>query len=101
ESPHARSPHTLTGALDLVNGAAIDILETVNGGIRVGENNKVAKTVEAVNGSITLHAGAEVGGHVSNVNGTIKLEAAHVGGGLETSSGDIVVGANSRVEGGL
>ena len=98
---HARSADTVNGGIDLDNGATIDSLETVNGGIRVGENNKVAKTVEAVNGSITLHAGAEVGGHVSNVNGTIKLEAAHVGGGLETSSGDIVVGANSRVEGGL
>jgi cytoskeletal protein CcmA (bactofilin family) len=57
--------------------------------------------IEAVNGSITLQSGADVGGHVSNVNGAIKLEAAHVRGGLETSSGDITVGANSRVEGGL
>ena len=98
---HARSADTVNGGIDLDSGATIDSLETVNGGIRVGENNKVAKTVEAVNGSITLHSGAEVGGHVSNVNGTIKLEGAHVGGGLETTSGDINVGANSRVEGGL
>ncbi len=40
-------------------------------------------------------------GKVSNVNGGIALDAAHVGGGIETTSGDIDVGANSRVEGGI
>jgi cytoskeletal protein CcmA (bactofilin family) len=54
-----------------------------------------------VNGSITLRTGADVGGKVSNVNGTIKLEQAHIGGGIETSSGDVAIGANSRVDGGL
>ena len=29
------------------------------------------------------------------------IEQAHVGGGIETSSGDITIGANSRVEGGV
>jgi len=38
---------------------------------------------------------------VSNVNGAIRLEGAHVGGGIETVSGDIEVGAGSRVEGGI
>ena len=98
---HAKSADTVNGGIDLDNGATIDSLETVNGGIRVGENNKVAKTVEAVNGSITLRSGTEVGGRVSNVNGTVKLEDAHVACGLETTSGDVIVGANSRVEGGL
>ena len=45
--------------------------------------------------------GADVGGKVSNVNGSIKLEQAHIGGGIETSSGDVTIGANSRVDGGL
>ena len=45
--------------------------------------------------------GAEVAGKASNVNGRISLDGAHVGGGIETVSGDIEIGANSRVEGGL
>jgi hypothetical protein len=98
---HAKSAETVNGGIDLDNGVTIDSLETVNGGIRVGEQDKVGKTIEAVNGSITLHTGADVGGRVSNVNGSIKLDAAHIGGGIETSNGDITVGANSRVEGGI
>jgi len=42
-----------------------------------------------------------VSGKVSNVNGGIALTAAHVGGGIETTSGDIDVGANSHVDGGI
>jgi hypothetical protein len=98
---HARSVETVNGGIDLDSGATVDSLETVNGGIRIGERNKVGRDVEAVNGSITLHTGADVSGKLSNVNGSIKLEDAHVGGGIETSSGDVNVGANSRVEGGL
>jgi len=48
-----------------------------------------------------LAQGAEVGGRASNVNGRITLDAAHIGGGIETVSGDVEIGANSRVEGGL
>jgi cytoskeletal protein CcmA (bactofilin family) len=57
--------------------------------------------VDTVNGSITLDRGAVVAGRASNVNGTIHLDGAHVGGGLETVAGDIEVGADSRVEGGI
>ena len=48
-----------------------------------------------------MESGADVGGRASNVNGSIRLDDAHVGGGIETSSGDITVGANSHVEGGI
>ena len=34
-------------------------------------------------------------------NGGIQLDAAHVGGGIDTVNGDITIGANSRVEGGI
>ena len=98
---HAKSAETVNGGIDVENGSTLDSLETVNGGLHLGENVKVTKTVEAVNGSITLGPGSDVGGHASNVNGGIKLDAAHVGGGLETVSGDITIGANSRVEGGV
>jgi DUF4097 and DUF4098 domain-containing protein YvlB len=97
-----------TGDLSTVNGSihvgangTLKSADTVNGAIHVGAGARIAKTVEAVNGSITLATGADVAGRVSNVNGGIALTAAHVGGGIETTSGDIEVGANSRVEGGM
>ncbi|MDR3387421.1 MAG: hypothetical protein P4L92_10245 [Rudaea sp.] len=98
---HAKSAETVNGGIDIETAATLDSLETVNGGIHIGDKVHVAKTVETVNGSITLGAGTDVAGHVSNVNGSIKLDAAHTGGGLETTSGDIVIGANSKVEGGV
>jgi hypothetical protein len=98
---HAKSAETVNGGIDVGSNASVDSLETVNGGLRIGENVKVTKTAETVNGSITLDAGADITGKLSNVNGGIHLENAHVGGGIETVSGDIDVGANSRVEGGV
>lgn len=101
DGAHAASAITVNGSIHLGTNATIDALDTVNGGIHVGAGTKIARTIEAVNGSITLATGADVAGKVSNVNGGIALTAAHVGGGIETTSGDIDVGANSRVEGGM
>lgn len=98
---HAVEAGTVNGGIEIGDAASIDALNTVNGGIHIGARAKIAKTVEAVNGSITLGEGAEVAGRVSNVNGGIALNAAHVGGGIETTSGDIDVGADSHVEGGI
>jgi len=98
---HAKSAETVNGGIDVGSNATLDSLETVNGGLRLGEKVKVAKTVETVNGSITLDNGADVAGKLSNVNGGIHLDNAHVGGGIDTVSGDIDIGANSRVEGGI
>ena len=98
---HARSAETVNGGIDVGSNATLDSLETVNGGLRISEKVKVAKTVETVNGSITLDNDADVAGKLSNVNGGIHLDNAHVGGGIETVSGDIDIGANSRVEGGI
>ncbi|MBS0438164.1 MAG: hypothetical protein JSS33_02035 [Proteobacteria bacterium] len=101
DGAHAADASTVNGSIHLGANVTIDALDTVNGGIHVGAGTKIAKTIEAVNGSISLATGTDVGGKVSNVNGGIALTAAHVGGGIETSSGDIDVGANSRVEGGI
>ena len=101
DGAHAAGATTVNGSIHLGANATIDALDTVNGGIHVGAGTKIARTIEAVNGSIALATGADVGGKVSNVNGSIALDAAHVGGGIETTSGDINVGANSRVEGGI
>ena len=101
DGAHATSATTVNGSIHIGANDTLESLDTVNGGIHVGANAKIAKTVEAVNGSIALAAGADASGKVSNVNGSIALDAAHVGGGIETTSGDINVGANSRVEGGI
>jgi hypothetical protein len=97
----AEEVSTVNGGIDIGDRVTVDSIETVNGGIDIGAGARVAHTVEAVNGHIDLAQGAEIGGKASNVNGRISLDAAHIGGGIETVSGDIDIGANSRVEGGI
>jgi DUF4097 and DUF4098 domain-containing protein YvlB len=92
---------TVNGAVELGDRAQAKSLETVNGSITLGAASQVSGEVSAVNGSIRLARGAEVGGKLGNVNGAITLDEAHVAGGIETVSGDITVGADSRVEGGI
>jgi len=92
---------TVNGGIDIGDRASIEAIDTVNGGIALGAGAKVAGTVSAVNGSMRLGKGADVAGRVSNVNGRFTLEGAHVGGGIETVSGDIEIGADSRVDGGI
>jgi DUF4097 and DUF4098 domain-containing protein YvlB len=97
----AEDVETVNGGIELGADAHARSLETVNGGISLGARAQVQDKIETVNGSITLERGAEALGMVSNVNGRIRLDAAHVGGGLETVSGDIEVGADSKVDGGI
>jgi hypothetical protein len=92
---------TVNGSIELGAHAKADELHTVNGAISLGDDASVARGITAVNGKLTLHTGSEVGGGVSNVNGRITLEAAHVGGLVKTVSGNIDIGANSHVDGGL
>lgn len=96
-----RKASTVNGAVELGDKAQAREIGTVNGAVSLGEGARVSGKVEAVNGSIRLDRGAEIGGRASNVNGAITLDAAHVAGGLGTVGGDITVGANSRVEGGI
>ncbi len=110
---------TVNGSVRIANDAAVETAETVNGSITLGANStaaslstvnggitldkgaRVAGKVATVNGSMTLAEGADVTGRLGNVNGHIRLDAAHVGGGITTTNGDIDIGANSRVEGGI
>jgi DUF4097 and DUF4098 domain-containing protein YvlB len=92
---------TVNGSIQMGDNATANELDTVNGSIAMGRKSRVSGTVETVNGGIRLAPEAEVGGHLSNVNGMIELDAAHAARGLETVGGDITVGANSRVEGGI
>ena len=101
--------HSKAISLDTVNGGISvgesveisDNVSTVNGGVALGKATRVAGGVSAVNGTVSLDNEVEVAGKIANVNGRIRLAASHVGGGLRTETGDIEVGANARVEGGI
>ncbi|AND70154.1 hypothetical protein ATSB10_27000 [Dyella thiooxydans] len=96
-----RKASTVNGSVELGDKAQASEVGTVNGAVTLGAGARVSGKVEAVNGAIRLAKDADVGGRVSNVNGAISLDDAHVAGGLGTVSGDITVGADSRVEGGI
>jgi DUF4097 and DUF4098 domain-containing protein YvlB len=91
----------VNGSITLGGGAQAHTLSTVNGQVNLGPASRVSGEVSTTNGGIALQRGADVAGSVGNVNGHIALDAAHVAGGLRTVSGDITVGANSQVEGGI
>lgn len=116
---HADDVHSVNGSVNVGDGAAVkgastvngsvhlgaraqaDSLHTINGGESLAQGAQVHGDVSSTNGSISLESGAGVTGSISNVNGAIRLDHAHVGGGIETTSGDINVGEASRVDGGI
>lgn len=95
------SVETVNGGVHIGEQVKAAAVETVNGALRIGAGAQIAGGVSAINGSISLAKGADIGGRLENVNGRITLDAAHVGGGIETTTGDIEIGADSRVEEGI
>jgi hypothetical protein len=91
----------VNGAITIGAHATASGAEAVNGPIKVLDGAGISGGVGTVNGPITLADGADVKGKVSNVNGPIKIAAAHVGGNIETVSGDIDLGPNGHVDGGI
>jgi hypothetical protein len=92
---------SVNGGVSLGVDAKAAAVETVNGTLKLAEGAQVSGDVSAVNGSAQLAKGADIKGQLSNVNGKMTINAAHVGGGLKTVNGDILVGADSRIEGGI
>jgi DUF4097 and DUF4098 domain-containing protein YvlB len=92
---------TVNGGIDLGPHAHANSLGTVNGGIQIGAAADVAHKASTVNGELQLSAGSHVGGKLENVNGAISLDHANVDGGIETTNGDVTIGAGSIVHGGL
>lgn len=97
----AEAVETVNGGVRVGTGAQARSIETVNGGVTLSERAIVHESVEAVNGSISLAKGVAIGGDVGNVNGAIELDDADVAGRVSTVSGDITVGADSRIGGGI
>jgi len=119
EGATASDVDTVNGSITIERNATVQKVESVNGGVSLGANAKAASVetvngtlklaegvqvsgdVSAVNGSAQLAKGADIKGELANVNGKMTIDAAHVGGGLKTVNGDILVGADSRIEGGI
>jgi DUF4097 and DUF4098 domain-containing protein YvlB len=101
ERATVKHAQTVNGSITMHQLSTADSVETVNGSARLEEGVKVSGSVELVNGHISLDRDVDVSGHLSNVNGAIQVSGAHVGGGIETTSGDIEIGAGSRVDGGI
>jgi DUF4097 and DUF4098 domain-containing protein YvlB len=97
----ADSASTVNGSIDIDDQATVGTVETVNGGIDIGEAVVIERMVETVNGRIVIARGSQVHGKVETVNGRIALEGAEVGDGIATVNGDIEVGADSIVRGGI
>jgi hypothetical protein len=92
---------TVNGGITVERHATVAGLTTVNGSIHLREAARVSGGLSAVNGGLTLENGADVAQGLSNVNGSIHVAAAHVGGLIDTVSGDIELGPNARVDGGI
>jgi hypothetical protein len=92
---------TVNGSISVERNATAAKLVTVNGSIHLKEAVRITGTVQAVNGAVTVADGADVGGTLSNVNGAIRVAAAHVGGLIDTATGDIEIGPNAHVDGGI
>src|SRR6266481_3506203 len=89
------------GSIDIGAEQHSGDVSTVNGSIHLKEAARVTGTVQAVNGAVTVADGADVAGTLSNVNGAIRIAAAHVGGLIDTATGDIEIGPNAHVDGGI
>lgn len=81
---------SVNGSIEIESGAQVESADTVNGRISIGKQARVAQDMETVNGSLRLDEGSK-----------ITLRAAHVVGRISTVNGDIDIGADSRVDGGI
>lgn len=93
--------HTVNGSITLESHASAAELKTVNGAVRLDEDARVSGDVHTVNGKVSLENGADAAGGLRNVNGRVRVAAAHVGGRIDTVTGDIDLGPDARVDGGI
>ena len=91
----------MTGDISLAANARAQSVESVAGSIILHRDSHVSGNVETGKGEVVLEPGAEVSGKLSNNTGTIRIDGARVGGLVSTTDGDIYVGADSRLDGGI
>ena len=101
ERSRVRSIETVNGGVRLEDGVQASDVESVNGNINVANQVVVEGDVTTVNGNLSAGQGSEIRGDVENVNGRIELNATRVQGHVQTTSGDITIGPNARVAGGI
>lgn len=77
-----------------------DEIETITRDICLAPHSR-AESLESFSGAITLQRAAQVTGNVETDSGTVRIEGAHVGGRVTTTSGDIYIGPDSRIDGGI
>jgi hypothetical protein len=95
------SVQSVNGRINIDEGTRAGPVETVNGSVGLGENVQVVGNVTAVNGGIRLARGASVSGTLETSNGPIAIDHARVGGDVRTKSGNIDIGQQSTVTGGI
>lgn len=98
---HTGSAETVNGSISADAGAQTGRLETVNGGIHLASNVHVAGDITTVNGGVFADRGDSISGDVETVNGAIGLVATKLAGNLRTTNGDITVGVDTHVHGGI
>lgn len=91
----------MNGSIQLAESSRAIRVDSLNGGLHVGESARVEDDVTSVNGGIRVASGVSVGGDVSTRNGTIVLDRSRIDGSIETTNGDIHIGSGSHVKGGL
>jgi hypothetical protein len=97
----AEAIETITRDITLSSKARAESLESMTGSIILQRDSRVTRDVETGNGMLVLEPGSDVAGDLSNDTGTIRIDGARVGGQVSTTYGDIYVGAESRVDGGI
>lgn len=101
DNSRVEDAQTVNGSIQIGSSTQTGGLETVNGSIRTGTNLTANDGLETVNGSIFVDRGGTVRGKISTVNGAIGLVDTDVSGGIETVNGDLTVGVDSHVAGGI
>ena len=100
-TPKPEAIETITRDITLSPDSVTKSVESFSGAITVQRGARVAGKVETEHGDLVLEPGAEVGGRLANEAGAITLAAAKVRGGIATTQGDIDIGADSLVQGGI
>jgi cytoskeletal protein CcmA (bactofilin family) len=92
---------TITHDISLAPDARARSVESFSGSITLHRGSHVDGDVETETGDLVLERGSEVAGDLSSDSGTIRIDGARVGGRVSTTSADIHIGPDSRLDGGI